>query len=140
MFYNITILDLTAPEIPPIADAGTDIEIQLPIDFVSLSGIGSSDDEGVVRYAWTQTSGDGSAGMFGQDQANVEVVGLREGEYEFTLTVYDDLGLSDDDTVKIVVKGVYVFEFLIFDFSTVWKDLKWKRPLSLLDIGNENEK
>ena len=109
MFYNITILHLTAPEIPPIADAGTDIEIQLPIDFVSLSGIGSSDDEGVVRYAWTQTSGDGSAGMFGADQSNVEVVGLREGEYEFTLTVYDDLGLSDDDTVRVIVKGLYIF-------------------------------
>ena len=95
-----------AQDFPPIADAGDDIEIQLPINKVTLSGDGSSDDIEVVRYQWELLSGDAQTlEIEGEDTANPTVSGLREGPYTFKLTVYDQLGQLDIDEVDITVLG-----------------------------------
>lgn len=89
---------------PPVADAGPDVNIKLPQDFVTLDGGGSTDDVGVVRYQWEQTRGK-DANMLGKDNALFNLYGLDVGQYTFTLTVYDADGQSDQDDVIVEVKG-----------------------------------
>ncbi len=46
---------------PPIASAGPDKIITLPVNSVEVNGIGSSDPDGtIVAYLWTKISGSSS--------------------------------------------------------------------------------
>ncbi|XP_052234869.1 uncharacterized protein LOC127847186 [Dreissena polymorpha] len=95
-----------AQDVPPNANAGDDITIQLPRNYVELNGGRSSDDVKIVDYSWALTSGKrGAMVMEGNRKANVNVRNLEEGAYTFTLTVRDELGQTDDDSVNIVVKA-----------------------------------
>lgn len=42
---------------PPVANAGGDQSITLPVSAIYLNGTKSSDDLGVVRYTWTRDGG-----------------------------------------------------------------------------------
>lgn len=41
----------------PVAKPGPDVLLHLPQNSVVLNGNGSSDDNGIVRYAWTKLPG-----------------------------------------------------------------------------------
>lgn len=90
---------------PPIADAGNDITVQMPQNTVTLDGSKSTDDIEVTRYQWKQRSGE-NVNMQGKDKAELTVGSLKGGEYVFTLTVFDADGQTDDDDVKVIVKGI----------------------------------
>ena len=89
---------------PPRADAGEDVYIQLPTDFITLNGDGSTDDHRVVSYTWSQSDGNDQIGVFPAG-SSLDIVGLTEGTYEFKLAVSDELGQNDEDTVRVYVKG-----------------------------------
>ena len=97
---------MIAPDLPPIADAGRDVVLQYPEDFVLLSGAGSTDDKEVVIYSWMLTSGIPNFKMEGDNQRDLQLRDLKPGRYTFTLTVFDALGQSDDDTVQVIVEGM----------------------------------
>lgn len=40
---------------PPVADAGPDKELTLPVDRTTLDGSKSSDDQKIVKYHWEKT-------------------------------------------------------------------------------------
>jgi chitodextrinase len=89
---------------PPIAKAGNDTTIVLPVDSVVLDGTKSSDpDDGIAAYKWAKISGSDSAIL--QSPASVRTVANRlvKSEYLFELTVTDKGGLSAKDTVKVIV-------------------------------------
>ena len=92
---------------PPVADAGKDVYIQLPVDTAKLNGDASTDDKAVVQYMWTLKSGAQSVQYDWADTAYLSVYGLEAGEYVFMLTVQDEAGQSDDDEVTIYVEGIY---------------------------------
>src|SRR4029077_19363474 len=46
-----------AANIPPVANAGTDQTITLPINTVTLTGTGTDADGTVASYQWTKISG-----------------------------------------------------------------------------------
>ncbi|XP_060566778.1 uncharacterized protein LOC132725621 isoform X26 [Ruditapes philippinarum] len=99
-------INVKAQDFPPTADAGDDVEIQLPINKVTLAGDASTDDIGVVRYQWELVNGnDETLEIEGDDTANPTVTGLKEGPYTFKLTVYDQPGQSDIDEVDVIVKA-----------------------------------
>jgi len=59
----------------------------------------------VVEYGWKQTGGV-RLNTAPQENGRLDVSGITQpGEYEFTLTVADALGQTDDDTVRVNVKG-----------------------------------
>ena len=90
---------------PPVADAGTDVTIRLPENFVTIDGTRSTDDQGIVAYQWMQTYGDDGARLV-EDASAKSRVGIRKaGEYVYRLTVFDKLGQSDDDDVRVTVLG-----------------------------------
>jgi len=97
---------LTALDTPPVANAGNDEYIQLPVDTIVLDGSKSTDDVRIINYIWDQTSGDqGGVQVDGEFTPRLTVKNLKEGEYIFNLTVFDENGQADDDDVTIYVKG-----------------------------------
>ncbi|MCX7069428.1 MAG: M36 family metallopeptidase [Gammaproteobacteria bacterium] len=85
----------------PVAAAGDDRTV-VAGSTVTLDGSGSSDDVGVTRYAWSQTSGPEVA-LTGADTATATFTPATPGEYRFTLTVGDDRSATGTDSVTITV-------------------------------------
>lgn len=86
---------------PPIANAGADQVIQLPINSTVLNGSGSDSDGVITAYKWT-----GKGTIVDSDKPVCRVTGLVEGDYVFTLQVTDDKGATGTDTVTVTVKPI----------------------------------
>jgi PKD repeat protein len=84
-------------ETPPIADAGTDIETVVGAMIV-LDASGSSDNIGITEYLWDLGDGDEATGV------TIEHFYTAVGEYAVVLTVEDEAGNSDTDTLIITVE------------------------------------
>lgn len=97
---------VTAQNQNPVADAGTDISINLPDDFTTLNGTASDSDGTIASYAWSQVSGPSTAAIATPSQASTEVTDLQEGTYVFNLLVTDDDGGTANDQVKVIVNSV----------------------------------
>ena len=90
----------------PVARAGTDTIIVLPVNIIKLDGSASSDPENKISaYTWTKISGPASFNIFDANAAQTRVTGLEMGVYLFELKVTDDAGLSTKDTVQTKVMG-----------------------------------
>ncbi|XP_051949288.1 dyslexia-associated protein KIAA0319-like protein isoform X2 [Xyrauchen texanus] len=89
---------------PPVADAGPDKELTLPVDRTTLDGSKSSDDQKIATYHWTKTKGLEGVKIENADTAVATVTGLQEGEYIFVLTVTDERNLENSDTVSVIVR------------------------------------
>jgi hypothetical protein len=92
------------PNLPPVAKAGESVMIELPDNQVTLDGTSSSDPDGSIQtYKWTQDSGPGTAVIDNPDSATTLVSRLILGDYVFKLTVTDNDGAVDEDTVNVKV-------------------------------------
>ena len=90
---------------PPIAMAGSDQVITLPIDSVLLDGNRSSDPDGsITKWLWTKISGPASFNIVKPSDSTTKVKTLAVGIYQFELKVTDNSGLSAKDTVQVIVK------------------------------------
>ena len=92
-----------ARKLAPIADAGTDQTIMLPVDSVTLTGKGIDIDGSVVSYSWKYLSGPGAFTIANANNAMTRVHKLVEGVYVFELVVRDNDGLTARDEVNIFV-------------------------------------
>ena len=91
---------------PPVAVAGPDQVITLPTDSISLDGSASSDPDGAITsYLWKKISGPGSFGIVNSTFSKTTVRDLVVGSYQFELSVTDDKGLSDTDTMQVIVRS-----------------------------------
>jgi dienelactone hydrolase len=96
------------PNVPPVANAGTDITITLPVNNTTLNGIGTDSDGTIASYQWKKVSGPSGYSITNSTSANTAVTGLWQGVYEFELTVRDDKGAIDRDTVRVTVLAANV--------------------------------
>src|SRR5664279_5107316 len=87
----------------PIANAGIDQAIQLPIDHSILSGTAEDKDGQVVGYVWSEVSGPSAATIATNGASSSPVTGLVAGAYVFQLLVTDNMGASGIDMVSINV-------------------------------------
>ena len=88
----------------PLPDAGNDHTIMLPATISVLDGSGSSDpDNNIKTYLWSKISGPSSFHIVNTDTVITQVEHLQEGVYQFELRLTDSSGLSDSDTVQVVV-------------------------------------
>ncbi|CAL8248822.1 unnamed protein product [Lota lota] len=92
----------------PVAVAGPDRKLALPVNSVTLDGSDSSDDRAIVRYHWDATSGPPGLKMEGVDRAVATVTGLRVGRYTFRLTVSDQQGATDSAVLTVKVEEARV--------------------------------
>lgn len=87
---------------PPSANAGSDKTIKLPLNNVSLSGLGLDPDGTIATYSWVKVSGPSSV-LSGGNTQTLSVTNMAEGNYIFRLTVTDNLGLTGSDDVLVTV-------------------------------------
>jgi hypothetical protein len=88
----------------PIAKAGDDTLILLPVNSVKLKGTGSYDpDNDNITYKWTRLNGPGTFTIVNPDSLITNVTNLVQGIYEFALTVKDLKGAIGVDMVLIHV-------------------------------------
>lgn len=89
---------------PPVADAGNNITIILPIVLATLDGSRSTDADGTIAgYSWSQVNGPASFSLTNPLSALTTVIGLVQGTYTFRLTVTDDDGATATDDVTVIV-------------------------------------
>lgn len=89
---------------PPIAIAGNDTTIVLPVNAIILDGSASTDADGkIISYNWTSLSGPGVVTIDKPGLAKTPVKNLALGIYQFQLSIKDDGGLISKDTVQIEV-------------------------------------
>ena len=94
--------------VPPIADAGDDLEVDQSIGLFPFSGHLSSDSDGTIAsYTWHWDDGTPD------DVAEFASAGhhLSVGVHAVQLTVTDNEGASDTDTITVTVKNVAPFVF-----------------------------
>ncbi|HEX5653626.1 MAG TPA: PKD domain-containing protein, partial [Chitinophagaceae bacterium] len=105
---EISCEDCNEAKQPPLAYAGPDQVITLPLDSVSLDGRGSSDPDGIIRrYLWTKIAGPASFAINNTESALTTTKNLLAGSYLFELMVTDNDGLSDRDSMLVIVDSVF---------------------------------
>ena len=107
---KVTVLK-AAPNELPVADAGVDQTITLPVSntkstaSVKLDGSGSYDPDGtIVFYSWMKIDGVSAVTINNVNTDTPTVSGLQAGQYTFELTVTDNAGATTKDQVTIFVK------------------------------------
>jgi poly(3-hydroxybutyrate) depolymerase len=88
---------------PPIAYAGQDRSLTLPLSSVVLTGSGEDSDGTISTRKWTQISGPTDALLSGANSPTLAVSDLVAGVYVFQYQVTDDDGASTADRVRVVV-------------------------------------
>ena len=100
---EVNILISSAPNEPPVADAGpdqslTDVNRQGQLE-VQLDGSGSMDSDGNIQsYSWVLEGAEIATGIN-------PVVPLSVGSHLIVLTVTDEEGLTDTDEANIIISG-----------------------------------
>src|SRR5205814_1166685 len=93
------------PNQSPTANAGTDINITLPTNSLTLSGNGSDADGTISSYKWTKISGPNQYSIASSGQAQTIVNNLVQGIYFFEFSVTDNQGVSTRDTTQVTVNA-----------------------------------
>lgn len=94
--------------LPPIANAGPDQTIQLPVNNVTLDGSLSSFTLPAtgINYSWVKSAGPATFTLAGATTVHPTVTGMIQGTYTFSLTVTDNNGrVSTVDNVNITVSA-----------------------------------
>ncbi|PZR27834.1 MAG: hypothetical protein DI535_08790 [Citrobacter freundii] len=90
---------------PPIAIAGANKVITLPVNSVTLSGSGTDPENSALTYRWFYLAGPAQYNITSPTQAETVVNNLVEGQYKFVLEVKDVQGLTGKDTVTVTVNA-----------------------------------
>lgn len=90
---------------PPTVSGGSNKNLTLPTNSVSLYGTASDSDGSIASYSWAKVSG-GTATLVNATTEKLTIKDLVAGTYVFRLTVKDDRGASaTSDDVTVTVKG-----------------------------------
>lgn len=88
----------------PVANAGVDTTLRLPLDVFTLNGTASADIDGsIVSYHWEQFDGPVGSFLVNANQAIATVENPQTGRYGFELTVTDNDGLLGKDSVYVLI-------------------------------------
>jgi len=87
----------------PVANAGIDQIITLPINSTTLTGSGTDAGGSISSYAWTKVSGPTGGTITSPTSASTGITAMIQGVYVYRLTVTDNGGLTGTDLVQITV-------------------------------------
>ncbi len=103
---SVSITVYPPPNTAPVAGAGSDQAITLPLDSVILNGSASSDAVGsIISYQWQQVSGPSASIINNPVAVSTIARGLIAGTYRFELTVTDDSSAVARDTIMVTVNA-----------------------------------
>jgi poly(3-hydroxybutyrate) depolymerase len=100
-------ITVAAPAVnrPPVANAGSDLIVNLPTNTTTLTGASSYDPDGsIYSYSWTHVGGPAKYVLTNANSANAALSDLIEGTYYFQLIVADNGGSAASDIVVVRVK------------------------------------
>ena len=98
-----------SPPSVPIANAGVNQAITLPISLLTLDGSASTVTNGTIaKYAWSQQSGPSTAIIASIGSVITAVTTLVAGTYVFKLTITDNNGNTSTSTVTETVNPALV--------------------------------
>ncbi len=90
----------------PVAKAGNDMALTLPVNTAALNGSGTYDSDGsIIKYEWKQVSGPASATLSNVNAVNTTISGLISGTYIIRLTVWDNKYQPAHDELTITVSN-----------------------------------
>lgn len=101
-FDTVAITVLRA-NVLPVANAGNNQTITLPVNSVTLTGSGTDADGTIVSFSWTKIAGPATFTISNANAAQTTVTALLTGTYSFSLTVTDNNGGRSSDTVQVIV-------------------------------------
>ncbi len=122
---------------PPVAIAGADINLEIPLNYTELSGTTYDPDGDIPQVDWTKISGPQSFSLEWENQSSPKLFFLEEGVYEFEFRVIDAAGAVVKDTVKVTVSSnlrKHMLTGITSDPSglmvaeipqEVWNNVKW---------------
>jgi hypothetical protein len=94
-----------APNQAPTANAGADATITLPTNTTSLNGSATDADGTIASYVWTKIAGPTAGAISNANAAVTAATGLVQGVYRFELSVTDNSGATDKDTMQVTVNA-----------------------------------
>ena len=125
--------NLTPTNTPPVASAGNDTIIVLPIDSVLLNGEASHDEDGSIStYRWSKIYGPSSITIDHSQSAQATIKNLSEGTFQFELAVTDNSGLLGKDTLMITVDKVATINHA--PIARVGTDLVITLPVNFVEL------
>lgn len=89
--------------LPPVANAGQNITINLPQTWTTLNGSQSADDIKIIEYLWKQVSGPTTASILNANASIANATGMTIGNYLFELSVTDENKNNASDKVFVTV-------------------------------------
>ncbi len=89
----------------PVANAGSNQTVTLPVNAVTLSGSGTESGGTISAYAWSWVSGPTQYAFNSTSVASPTISNLVAGTYVFKLTVTDANGVSASANVNVVVNA-----------------------------------
>lgn len=127
----VVVTDAAANQ-PPVAHAGSDIEITISNNGIALDGTNSYDPDGIIEtFKWVNLTAQLNAEITQPDSARTNVNRLAIGVYQFQLTVTDDNGLSSKDTVLVTVLGTDSPDVDCLNYSREYKTAKLTQVATL---------
>ncbi len=99
---NVQVTVLPRVNQAPIANAGNNQTITLPVNTVTLRGGGTDTDGTIAFYSWRKVSGP-AATISSPTSASTAVRNMVEGIYTFNLTVTDNEGATGSSLVQVTV-------------------------------------
>ena len=123
-------VNAAAGNLPPVAGAGGNKSITLPLNAVSLSGIATDPDGSVASVLWTQTAGS-TASFTGETTSYLNLTGLTAGTYTFQFTITDDKGATASDVATVTVNPAVVNQPPVVSTS---KDTTLLLPVSVFKL------
>jgi len=102
---DITVTVSALVNLPPTANAGSDITLTLPTNSTTLVGSGTDADGTIASYAWTRVSGPTTYTLGTANAATTALSNLVAGTYVFRLTVTDNNGATGTDNVTVIVNA-----------------------------------
>ena len=104
---SVTVYVKPPSNLPPVAVAGDDYEVSLPLHHLTLNALKSSDDGNITVYKWSLQSGPDSTTpplILTPDHPVTNVTGLGVGTYVFHLLVEDNSGNTGSDQISVTIK------------------------------------
>lgn len=104
---SVTVTVTQNENAPPKANAGGDQTVILPVSVVTLNGSSSSDDLAIKKWDWIRDDSSLALGRVVGESDKTPLLMLTDlipGRYVFRLKVTDGQGLTDEDTVSVIVK------------------------------------
>lgn len=97
---------IQAQNLLPVADAGGDQTLTMPVAMIVLNGSRSTDDIGIVNYTWSRLDTSLAVGDIISDTQSpiLMMTNVVPGKYSFKLQVTDTQNMVDEDTVRILIR------------------------------------